>query len=313
METAGLDRLGLGTAQFGLDYGIANSAGKTPVDEVRRILAEAGGAGIRLVDTAALYGESEEALGRALPASHAFRVVTKTPKFPGGFGAAEARTLEDTLAASLRKLGLPRAYALLAHQADDLLGRDGDRFMEALLELKARGLVEKVGASVYTPSQVDALLGRHRIDAIQVPFNLLDQRLVRGGQLRALRRSGVEIHARSIFLQGVILMDLSALPAFLQPVRPVLARFRAEAAARGLDPLQAALAFALGREEISHSLVGVCDLAQLKEILAAAGTALAAIGRVDGPGAGGAGLPDWAEFHCDEERCVNPALWGKTA
>ncbi|HXI60358.1 MAG TPA: aldo/keto reductase, partial [Polyangia bacterium] len=160
-------KLGLGTAQFGLDYGIANAVGKTPLEEVRRILSEAERAGVRLVDTACLYGDSEEALGRSLPAKHEFRIVTKTPKFPAGFGATEARTLQETFAGSLQKLGVPRVYALLAHQADDLLGADGDRFMDALLALKDRGLVAKVGASVYTPAQVDGLLARGRIDVVQ--------------------------------------------------------------------------------------------------------------------------------------------------
>ncbi len=92
-------KLGLGSAQFGLDYGIANPAGKTPPDEVRRVLGDAHRAGVRLVDTASLYGDSEEVLGRCFPAGHEFRVVTKTPKFPGGFASEQTRLLHDTLAA----------------------------------------------------------------------------------------------------------------------------------------------------------------------------------------------------------------------
>lgn len=293
-------KLGLGTVQFGLDYGVTNAAGKTPSGEVARILADAHDAGLRLLDTASLYGESEEALGRAFPAGHAFRIVTKTPKFTRGFSAAEARTLEDTFAASLRKLGVPRVYGLLAHQADDLLGSGGDRFLDTLLELKARGLVEKVGASIYSPAQVDGLLALGRPDLIQVPFNVLDQRLLRGGQLRALQDAGVEVHARSVFLQGVILAGPGSLPAHLSALEPVLVRFRAAAAACRLSPIQAALAFACGRAEVSTCLVGVVNRAQLAEIVAAAAPA-------------GTGTPDWEEFHCGEERYVNPALWGKAA
>lgn len=294
-------KLGLGTAQFGLDYGIANAVGKTPLEEVHGILSEAKRAGITLVDTACLYGDSEEALGRCLPAGHEFRIVTKTPKFPGDFGATAARTLQETFAASLQKLGVPRVYALLAHQADDLLGADGDRFMDALLALKDRGLVAKVGASVYTPAQVDGLLSRGRIDVVQIPFNVLDQRLLRGGQLAALAAGGVEVHARSMFLQGALLMNPPELPAFLRPVRPLLQRFSAAATAVGFSPLQAALAFVLERPEIAHAVVGVCDRAQLREILDAAGSLSAKQAR-----------PDWSQFHCDDETVVNPALWPNT-
>jgi aryl-alcohol dehydrogenase-like predicted oxidoreductase len=291
-------RLGLGTAQFGLDYGISNAAGKIPPEEVQRILAEAHRAGIRLLDTASLYGDSEAAIGRCLPPANEFRIVTKTPKFSGRFGAPEAILLQETFAASLRKLGVPRVYALLVHDADDLLGGGGDRFMDALLALKADGLVTKVGASVYTPTQVDALLSRRRIDVIQIPFNVLDQRLLRGGQLAALQSAEVEVHARSIFLQGSLLMEPARLPEFLSPARPLLLRFGAAVAACGLAPLQAALAFVLERPEITHGVVGVCDQAQLLEILNAVETLPSENKR-----------PDWSQFHCDQESVVNPALW----
>ncbi len=193
---------------------------------------------------------------------------------------------------------MPRVYALLAHDADELLGRDGHRFWEALQACRADGLVAKVGASVYTPGQVDALLARYPLDAIQVPVNVLDQRLIRGGQLAALHAAGVEVFARSIFLQGVLLMDPETLPTFLTPVRPMLRGFRAELVARRLSPLQGALAFVLRRPEISQGVVGVCDAAQLQEILAA----------VTSPAAD---LPDCAPFHCPDATVVNPALCPK--
>lgn len=290
-------KLGLGTVQFGLDYGVANAAGKTPAEEVRRILEEAQRSGLRILDTASLYGDSEEAIGRSLPAGHSFRIVTKTAKFPGGFGPVEARSLEATFEASRRKLGMPGTYGLMVHDADDLLGPDGHRLKDALLGLKARGLVAKVGASVYSPAQVDALLSRWAVDIIQIPFNAFDQRLIRGGQLKALKSAGVEVHARSVFLQGVLLMDPDRLPAFLNAARPLVERFRRMAASAGLSPLEAALAYVTAQDGIDHFLVGVCDRAQLMEILAAAGS--------------GKGVPDLSGLHCDDERIVNPALWIK--
>lgn len=289
-------KLGLGTVQFGLDYGIANTAGRTGPDEVRRILAAAGARGVRLLDTASLYGESESALGAALPDGHAFRVVTKTGKFPSGFGPDEARSLEEAFHASLGKLRMPAVYGLLAHASEDLLGPGGDRMMESLLRLKAQGKVAKVGASVYSEAQVDALLDRHPIDLVQLPFSALDQRMLRGGQLRRLKSAGVEVHARSVFLQGLLLMDLADLPAYFEPVRPLLAGFREAARAQGMSPLRAALAFVSAQEDIDSFLVGVCSLEQCREILDALEPGLSR-------------PPDFSAFHCGEERFVNPSLW----
>lgn len=289
-------KLGLGTAQFGLDYGITNAAGKTPAAEVARILEEAHARGVRMLDTASLYGDSEAALGKSMPAGHAFRIVTKTPKFASGFGPAEARALEESFAASLKALGVTRVYGLLAHQADDLLSPGGERFLDALRALKDRGLVSKIGASVYSGSQIGGLLARGGIDLVQLPFNVLDQRPLREGHLKRLKEAGVEIHSRSVFLQGLLLMDPAAMPAYFGPLRATLEGFRATAAAHGLSPLQAALAFVAGRPEIDHFVVGVCDLAQFREILAAA----QALPRE---------APDLSAFRCDEERFVNPSLW----
>jgi aryl-alcohol dehydrogenase-like predicted oxidoreductase len=291
----GATKLGLGTVQFGLDYGVSNAGGRTPPAEVRNILAVAAAEGLRVLDTARLYGESELALGDALSPGDAFRIVTKTPKFPQGFGDSEAAALETALAESLRKLRRPSVYGLLAHQASDLLGPGGDRMMDTLYALKAKGLVEKVGASIYSGDEIESLLSLYRFDLIQVPINALDQRLLRGGHLRALRAAGVEVHARSIFLQGLLLMDRGKIPGYFGPILPLLDRFAAMAAGTGNTPLQAALDFACGRPEIDVALVGVNDAGQLRQILSAEA----------GLRPGG----DYADCHCDDERYVNPSRW----
>lgn len=295
-------KIGLGTVQFGLDYGISNAAGRTPTAEVARILAFAAETGIRLLDTACLYGDSEAALGGALPpegadGGGAFRIVTKTPKYSQGFGAAEADALKAEFRASLGRLKRKSVYGLLAHDADDMLRPGGDRMLASMRELQAEGLVEKVGSSVYSPAQIDSLLANSRIDLVQAPCNVLDQRLIKGGQLRALAAAGVEFHARSVFLQGLLLMPPSEVPAYFAPIRPLLDRFAECARAQGNTPLQAALAFVAERPEISNYLVGVNDLAQLRQIAAADASRLPA--------------GDLAECHCTEERFINPSLWKK--
>lgn len=286
-------KIGLGTVQFGLAYGVSNSAGRTPQDEVERILALAAASGIDLLDTAPGYGDSEATLGGAGPG---FRVVTKTPGFgPGPVTAGDADRLESTLRASLEKLRRRSVYALLVHQVDDLLGPGGQLLMARMQALKAAGLVEKIGVSVYHAAQIDALLADGEFDVVQVPVSLLDQRLLHSGHLDRLKQRGIEIHARSIFLQGLLLMAPDALPPFFAPVRAHLQACRERFDAMGITPLEAALAWVRAAGLIDVALCGVNDCAQLRGICAAASAAIV--------------LPDPASFALRDPQFLNPANW----
>ncbi|MNX24309.1 General stress protein 69 [compost metagenome] len=259
-------RLGLGTVQFGLDYGISNHAGRVPQTEVSRILQVAAATGIDVLDTAAAYGLSEETLGEALPREHRFQVVTKTLPLGGKPVTAEAvRQVSETFKRSLERLGQEAVYGLLVHHAPDLLSEGGDLLWAELSELKRQGLVQKIGTSVYTGEQIDALLALP-IDLIQLPLNVLDQRLLCSGHLDALKRQGVEIHVRSAFLQGVLLMPTSGLPAPFSEVRGHLDAYHEATARHGLTPAGAALAFLRSQEAIDAIIVGVTTGAQLQEL-----------------------------------------------
>jgi aryl-alcohol dehydrogenase-like predicted oxidoreductase len=229
--------------------------------------------GIRTLDTAPAYGESEAVLGRLAEVCAPFRIVTKTPKLAVGAGGSApvvAKALEEGLQASLRRLASGKVYALLFHQASDLMGRHGDCLMDKARECQARGWVEKVGVSVYDSGQIDAVMDRHGADIVQVPLNVFDQRLIASGHLAALKRAGTEVHARSIFLQGLLLMEPDSLPAGLAAARAPLEAFRAAASARDLSFLEAAVGFATGIPEVDVVLCGVNDAAQLEAICAAA-------------------------------------------
>ena len=289
-------QLGLGTVQFGLDYGVSNRQGRTPEPEVRRILELAAAGGVRVLDTAAAYGESEAVLGRCLPADAAFRIITKTVPLGDARGADAAPGLvAEGFARSLERLGREAVDGLLAHHAADLLGPGGDAVFAVLDRLRRSGAARRIGVSVYTGADVDAVLDRFDIDLIQVPANVLDQRLLSGGQLRRLRERGVEVHVRSVFLQGLLLLDPAAAPAYFAPVRHLLAAWRQALDAAGLTPAQGALAFARSLDA-DVVLVGVEDAAQLAANLA------------DFAKAEDAGL-DFALFALDEEKYVNPGKW----
>ncbi|MBS1962176.1 MAG: aldo/keto reductase [Bdellovibrionales bacterium] len=260
-----MKKLGLGTVQFGLPYGVSNAAGQTSGEEVSRILAVAGRAGMDLLDTAAAYGESEAVIGRSAERS-SFRIVTKTPRISAD-GATAVRAAFES---SLEKLRIPRVDGLLVHHAGDLLGPEGDAVWSEMLRLRDAGLVANIGASVYTGAEIDSLLSRFPIELIQIPFNVLDQRLLRSGHLARLKANGVEIHARSAFLQGLLLMDFAKIDPWFDPYRGLLDDYACAIATAGLSPLEAALGYSLSVPEIDRVICGVNNATQLEEILIAA-------------------------------------------
>ena len=259
-------RVALGTAQFGLDYGISNSEGVTPLGEVREILAVAKRNNIRVIDTAAMYGSSEEVLGKTLPYGNDFDIVTKTPRFNEVNTENKAEFLEKTFRTSMKNLNRASVYGLLVHHADDLLGNSGNLIIEKMKELKEEGMVKKIGVSVYSSEQIDKILDRFDIDIIQLPINVLDQRLIISGHLAKLKKDGIEIHARSAFLQGLLLMEPTALPFYFDSIKPHLKQYRDSLHQYRLTPLQAALSFVAGIKEVDVVVCGVNNHLQLEEL-----------------------------------------------
>jgi len=288
-------RLGLGTVQFGLAYGIANEQGRVAAAEARAILQLAREAGISVLDTAPAYGQAETVLGSLLDPADRFRLISKTVAVPAPtIGDAETALVRAGFEATLRALGRRRLDGLLVHQADDLLKPGGERLYDLLQDWRAQGRVDKIGVSVYERRQIDEIFARYALDLVQLPINVCDQRLLRDGTLSALVTAGVEIHARSLFLQGLLLMDEASLPAFVAPWRKTLRAFHCEARSRGATPLQAALAFVCQRPEIAVALVGVLSAEQLRQCLEAEQMPVTL---------------DWTRFAIDDARLIDPRRW----
>ncbi len=262
-------KLALGTVQFGLPYGVGNVTGQPSEVEVAEILRHAASAGVEVLDTASLYGDSEAVLGRCLPAEHRFRIVTKTPKFLGTDDASIATTLKGAFAESCKRLRQPRVYGLLVHDANDLLGAKGDVIWRSMQELQLENGVTSIGASVYSGSQIDCLLQRYPIDLVQLPLSVLDQRLIQSGHLERLAERNVEVHVRSVFLQGALLMSPDSLPPYLAGLRPSIEQISTRAASIGLSPLQAALRFVVGLKQVAAVVCGVESVAQFDQLVAA--------------------------------------------
>ena len=280
-------KLGLGTVQFGQTYGVSNTQGQVPITEVRTILAHAAQAGVSVLDTAANYGDAENVLGTLSAETRPFRIVTKTISLKNGIDAVVARARHSVQTLERRPVDL-----LMVHAAGELSGPDGHALWNALLGLRDEGLFGGIGISAYVADDPASLAARFRPAAMQVPFSVLDQRLLASGALARLQELDVEVHARSLFLQGLLFVPSEKLPPKLKHVGPKLDAVRARL---GATPLEAALAFVLQRPEIDVAVVGVTRAAELDEIIAAVAKPATSV--------------DWNACALNDEVVLTPSLW----
>lgn len=290
MKRKAAARLGLGTAQFGLDHGVSNPRGRMPEAEAAAVLQVAARAGVTVVDTAESYGEAETVLGRALPRPNPFDIVTKTAPLSLGVEAVLGRAR-----GSLQRMGVDSARALLVRSGSDLLSADGAELWDRMKALKDAGLFATIGIAAQEGDDALGLARRFKPDLMQLPASVLDQRLIQGGALEAVAELGVEVHLRSIFLQGLLFLPRDVLPTRLAEAGPRLSRIRRTIAEAGADPLQAALAFALSRPEASAVLVGVASAAEMRAVLAAAAAPAPDL--------------DWGALALDNALALDPARW----
>lgn len=288
-----MSRFALGSVQFGLEYGIANESGRVGAEEVRRILSEASEFGIDLLDTAIGYGESESVLGQV--GVKAWKVVSKLPAVPDECTDV-ASWVEAQVAGSIDRLGVDSLYALLLHRPDQLFQKNGTQLFSALKRVKLSGSVEKIGISIYEPDQLARIFDGMHFDIVQAPLNILDRRIVETGWAERLKKNDVELHARSVFLQGLLLMTGSKRPPYFARWKQLLDEWDRWLNEEGYTPIQACLNYAHSVETVDKIVVGVDSVVQLREILACTSTSLKS-------------LPNWPQV-IDIE-LLNPAWWRK--
>ena len=286
-----MNRLALGTVQFGLPYGIANQSGQVSRTEANDMLQLALANSIDTLDTAIAYGDSETCLGEV--GTQGFKVVTKLPALPDN--CADVSTwVQQQVSMSLSRLSVGNVYGLLLHRSEQLLGSNCLELYQALQALKDNGQVQKIGISIYSPTELDALIPRYRFDLVQAPFNLVDQRLYRTGWMQRLKDEDVEIHTRSAFLQGLLLMSQADMPDKFLAWSGLWHTWYRWMLEKEVSAVQACLAFPLSFPEIDRVVVGADSQSQLEQIVSAANKLLEA------------DLPD---LQCDDENLINPANW----
>jgi aryl-alcohol dehydrogenase-like predicted oxidoreductase len=287
-------KFALGTAQFGLDYGIANNHGQLSERECKSALAVAHGHGIEVLDTAVAYGRSEAVLGNI--GISRFRVVTKLPPIPHDV-ANVSIWVKEQLIGSLERLQIDSVYGLLFHRPVDLVRRNGRDSVEALRSLKSAGLVKNIGVSIYNPSELEYVTQVLDVDLVQAPLNLVDRRLESSGWLSRLKQRGVEVHTRSAFLQGLLLMPRKWIPERFERWSDLWDMWAHELVESGISPVEACLGYPLSHPEVDRVVVGVDSVSQLEQLLQGASRK---------PERG-----DWDFMAMDDEQLIDPSRWSE--
>lgn len=245
-------KLGLGTVQFGLNYGISNSEGITPEEEIKNILSHAWSAGINTIDTASAYGVSEEVLGRNI--ENDFRIVTKFVLAESGL------SIKDEFERSLKRLNVSKIYGFLAHRPLNVV--NNPHTWDFLNQKKNEGLIEKTGFSFNTVEEAEIVMKAGLWpDLVQVPFNYLDDRFVK--IMKELKSRGCEVHIRSAFLQGLFFSDADNLDPYFDEVKPLLNQLK-EYKDKGILAGML-LKYCLEKDFIDKVIIGVNTLEQLKD------------------------------------------------
>ena len=289
-----MNKLALGTVQFGLDYGVANISGKINISEAKNILEFAKKSKIDLIDTAIDYGDSEKVIGKS--GIYNFKIVTKLPPFPEHLSNIES-WVEKNVQSSLKRLGVKFLYGLLFHRSKDLKGDKGKKLFNALRRIKYRGLIKKIGLSIYDPKELDELMKLTKLDIIQAPLNLIDRRLETSGWLSKLHKSGVEIHTRSTFLQGLLLMPRKKIPNKFDKWNLIWDQWHSELSNSKLDAQEACLSYPLSLSEVNNVIVGVDNINQLKKLVGISKNKTL--------------KKDWSFMISEDRMLIDPTNWDK--
>lgn len=288
--------LALGTVQFGLAYGAVGSGRQVDDATASAILDAAWHQGVRMLDTAAAYGDIEQRLGD-LCGPHPFRIVSKVRPL-GTVQGLEARlaAVRASVEDSLRRLE-HRLHALMFHSAADLLAADGPVLWEAAREA-LRGRDITLGVSCYSPQELLTLRARLDVQVAQLPANALDQRLHDTLADRALasQLDGVALHVRSAFLQGLLLSPERG-GARVPAAAGALQRWQQRCSSAGLNTASAALGVVKALPRVQACVVGVETLSQWQEIHEAWTEAAP---------------QHWPDLACDDPQAFDPRLWPKT-
>ena len=289
-----ISKLAIGTAQFGLDYGISNRDGIVKPETVRRILKCALDSNVGLIDTASAYGSSEVVLGSVLSDfdDSAFQIISKC-------SLTVDKSVQEQLDETLMHLNRDKIYGYLGHS---VIGMDQNaELLSNLFELKTKGKIEKIGITVYYPEDVEVLLSSSfSLDIVQLPYSIFDRRFEY--LFPELRKRNIEIHVRSVFLQGLFFLESAHLNPHFNPVRKKMKSLHLLAQHVGVSIAQILLAFVLRNPMLDHVVVGVTSVAEFEELKQANEIPLSADV-----------LSELLNYKVDDNKILIPMNWPKDA
>lgn len=260
-----MNKICLGTANIGTPYGIKNRKSILSSSDLNEILLEAHTLGVDFIDTAISYENSEEMLGRC--SSKDFKIISKLPTVPSHI---DIKTwVWNEVESSLERLGQTQLYGLLLHNPADLLSDHGAALTKILDDVKASGLVNKVGISIYHYSELDHLFPIFEIDIVQAPFNIFDRGISDSGWLEKLANSGIEFHARSIFLQGLLFLEPNALPNYFRKWVAEFKKLRDWLTETDQNIVDASVRHVLSYDEVSLIIAGFSSFTQIEKTIIA--------------------------------------------
>ncbi|MDC1182319.1 aldo/keto reductase [Planktomarina temperata] len=261
-------RIAIGTAQLGADYGIAFKSKKMSSQEFKLIMDSAKNANINSIDTAIAYGDAQNVLGQIGVTD--WSITTKLPPVPNKITTIET-WYNEAVETSLKELKISKIDTLLVHDVNELSGQSSNALINLLHRSKSNGVVNKIGVSIYSPTDLDKFYKSFKPDIVQCPYNIFDQRIYTSGWLEKLTSEGVEIHARSVFLQGLILRKVTELHPYFEPWYSKFHNWEKFCRKLDISKLQAALDFVKNEKRISKIIIGIESNDQLQQVLKAYG------------------------------------------
>jgi aryl-alcohol dehydrogenase-like predicted oxidoreductase len=264
-----MSKLVIGTANFGLRYGIANDK-KLTHEEAFAILDYAKAQGIQWIDTASAYGDAERVVGDFFATrGKVFKVIGKLPAKE----YLNERAVEDKIYCSLRNMNIASFDAFLIHSFDTYK-LYGNKIVPVLQSLCKAGIIETYGISVYHPEEVAEIALKTRDNlVIEFPLNLFDQRFLKGSLMQDIKNRGWRFFARSVFLQGLFFLSDDSLHGRFEQVRGKVGKIRELSSANGIRPECLALLFAGQKPWVDGVVVGVDSKEHMKSNIECFGSA----------------------------------------
>ena len=252
------NKIALGTAQFGLDYGINNKKGQIPENNVFEILNESIRSGIDVLDTAYAYGNSELVIGNFIKKNgNVFKIISKLPE-------CDLKDVINIFESSLERLGVDGLYGYMCHSFQHYT--DNPEIWNILEKLKSESKIDKIGLSLYYPSELEYIIENNiNVDIIQVPYNVFDRRFEQ--YFSVLKSMGVEIFVRSVFLQGLVFKEPSELDHYFEKIKGKIVKLHSMAAELDIPIASLCLNFAVLNKFVDQVVVGVDSIQNLKEIV----------------------------------------------